>query len=102
MNNSSIIKNLLEAYYTNPQQLPDSALRNLYKLLLDNHYHFESTEDYFRINSAELRKTIFKAVTAIRNKKEIEYDILIMRSICDYIAGMTDNFAISEYEKLYG
>lgn len=97
-----IIKNLFEAYYTNPQQLPDSALRNLYKLLLDNHYQFVATEDYFRINSAELRKAIYEAVTAIRKNKEIVFDIMIMRSICDYIAGMTDNFAISEYEKLYG
>ena len=24
------------------------------------------------------------------------------RAICDYIAGMTDRYAIEEYEKLYG
>lgn len=97
-----IIKNLFEAYYTNPQQLPDSALRNLYKILRDNDYKLEPEEDCFRIESAKLRKAIFKAVRSIIDNEDINYDILIMRSICDYIAGMTDNFAISEYEKLYG
>lgn len=109
-----IIKNLFEAYYTNPQQLPDSALKNLYKILKEDNYNFNNSKikefknkDYFNIESDELRSIINDAVAEIRGGNELhsldkKRDILIMRIICDYIAGMTDNFAISEYEKLYG
>ena len=123
-----IIKNLFEAYYTNPQQLPDSALKNLYKILKESDYKFNeknivkddeteksshnesTTENYndeknsniFTIESDELRAIISDAVSDIRKTDDKRRDILIMRIICDYIAGMTDSFAISEYEKLYG
>lgn len=97
-----IIKNLFEAYYTNPQQLPDSALKNLYNALKSSGYVFKVTDEYYRIDSSRLRIAIREAVTNIRKKLDIAKDICIMRIICDYIAGMTDSFAISEYEKLYG
>lgn len=97
-----IIKNLFEAYYTNPQQLPDSALKNLYNALKKDGYHFNITDEYYKIDSSKLRIEIMKAVGEIRRRRDIGRDICIMRIICDYIAGMTDKFAISEYEKLYG
>ena len=108
-----IIKNLFEAYNTNPQQLPDSALKNLYKILKEDNFKFkehtivDTDQDFFNIESDELRDVIEDAVSRIRGDNDGEgidkrRDILIMRIICDYIAGMTDNFAISEYEKLYG
>lgn len=107
-----IIKNLFEAYNTNPQQLPDTALKNLYKILKEDNFEFkehtivDSGQDFFNIESDELRDVIEDAVSRIRDNngkvKDKRRDILIMRIICDYIAGMTDSFAISEYEKLYG
>ena len=108
-----IIKNLFEAYNTNPQQLPDSALKNLYKILkadgfkLKNQTDIDNNQEFFNIESDELRDVINDAVSRIRfddpkTGKDKRRDILIMRIICDYIAGMTDSFAISEYEKLYG
>ncbi len=97
-----IIKNLFEAYYTNPQQLPDTALKNLYKSLSIEGYKFEIKDKYYKIDSSKLRYALTQAISEIRGKRNIEMDICIMRIICDYIAGMTDNFAINEYEKLYG
>ena len=97
-----IIKNLFEAYYTNPQQLPDSALKNLYNALKKEGYQFNITDEYYKIDRSKLRIEIMKAVREIRRRRDIGRDICIMRIICDYIAGMTDKFAISEYEKLYG
>ena len=108
-----IIKNLFEAYNTNPQQLPDSALKNLYKILKEDNFKFkehtieENDQDFFNIESDELRDVIADAVSRIRfndpeKGMDKRRDILIMRIICDYIAGMTDNFAINEYKKLYG
>ena len=39
----------------------------------------------------------------ISDKKfDLESKILLMRKICDHISGMTDHYAIEEYEKLYG
>lgn len=97
-----IIKNIFEAYYTNPQQLPDSAIRNMYLALHDNGVNFELKNEYFRMDRSELRSSVMKKINEIRRKKDIANEIWIMRVICDYIAGMTDSFAISEYEKLYG
>ena len=104
-----IIKNLFEAYNTNPQQLPDSALKNLYKILKEDGFNFiqDNNKDPFTIENDELRYIIDEAISVIRGnspngKTDKRRDILIMRIICDYIAGMTDNFAISEYKKLYG
>lgn len=97
-----IIKNLFEAYYTNPQQLPDSALRNLYKAFLENDVNFVKNKEYYLVEADELRKELFGVIRKAREEDYIEQDIILMRTICDYISGMTDSFAISEYEKLYG
>lgn len=95
-----IIKNLFEAYYTNPQQLSDSVIRNLHK------YYIHGDNAAYRTNIGELRSEVEDEIKKFRtyksNYEDTEKDIFLMRTICDYIAGMTDNFAISEYEKLYG
>ncbi len=36
------------------------------------------------------------------NKCEDNYKIALLRIICDYIAGMSDNYAIQQYAHLYG
>jgi len=95
-----IIRKLFESYFSNPQQLPDSAIE-LY--LLD-------VNEYKSAQSIQQTK-ISKGAGAIRSKfmqyhqkhiEDVDAQIKLMRIICDYIAGMTDAFAISEYEKLYG
>lgn len=90
-----IIKNLFEAYYTNPQQLPDSAIRNFRKATGNF-----SDDDY--VNTGTMRSEFEEYINDFRMHDNVEEDLKLMRTICDYIAGMTDNFAISEYEKLYG
>ena len=37
-----IIKNLFEAYNTNPQQLPNYAIKNLYREIKQQGYNFEN------------------------------------------------------------
>lgn len=97
-----IIKNLFEAYYTNPQQLPNSVMKNLFKTLTEEGYEIKISEPYYSADHSTLRQAIEIAIEEIKSKKDIKNDIFVMRVICDYIAGMTDKFAISEYEKLYG
>ena len=93
-----IIKNLFEAYYTNPQQLPDTVIRNIYKAFHEND---ENYIDYM-FDIGELRSLVEDDIISYRNNNDSKPDVCLMRIICDYIAGMTDKFAISEYEKLYG
>lgn len=93
-----IIKNLFEAYYTNPQQLPDTVIRNTYRTF---HKNEKSDIDYMG-DIGEIRHKFESDITSYRESGQDTKDICLMRMICDYIAGMTDNFAISEYEKLYG
>ena len=93
-----IIKNLFEAYYTNPQQLPDTVIINTYRTF---HKNEKSDIDYMG-DIGEIRHKFESDITSYRGSGQDNKDICLMRMICDYIAGMTDNFAISEYEKLYG
>lgn len=93
-----IIKNLFEAYYTNPQQLPDTVIRNIYRTF---HKSEEIDIDYMG-DIGEIRHNFESDITSYRSDRLDDKDICLMRMICDYIAGMTDNYAISEYEKLYG
>jgi dGTPase len=75
-----IIKNLFRAYWEKPAQLPDLILRK-----------------YF------LKKGIknFSRMDIPDKLSEMHQDQCFARTICDHIAGMTDNYAFSEYKKLY-
>ena len=97
-----IVRRLFKAYLTNPQQLPDKAIILLY-------YQFDRTT----FNELDFVKTDVrtKQIGKLRNMlqenkarysfdQKFKWDLL--RVICDYIAGMTDNFAIKEYHNLYG
>ena len=95
-----IIRKLFEAYYANPQQLPEHIIE-LYLL--------DVGEYMSKVSIQKLR--LIKGIGAIRSKfvqyhskysQDVLSQIKLMRVICDHIAGMTDAHAISEYEKLYG
>lgn len=95
-----VIKKLFQAYYANPQQLPDYVI-GPYLLEVGEYLSGESMD----------QQKVSKGIGHIR-KKFVDYsldhsgdslaNIILMRSICDYIAGMTDMHAIDEYRKLYG
>ena len=46
---------------------------------------------------AKLRKRF----TWERKKSEVKFKNSLLRTIADYISGMTDNYAIKQYEILY-
>lgn len=75
-----LIKQIFKAYYEDPRQLPDYALNR-----------------YFSDKGYSLDRT-----TIIENKEELQKDPIFIRMICDHIAGMTDSFAMEEYNNLYG
>ena len=72
-----LIKQLFRAFYTHPKQLPDYVL-----------------EKYCKRNNMELNRSNLQ-------EEELKEDPNFIRTICDHIAGMTDQFAAREYNRLY-
>lgn len=88
-----IINKLFKAYYSNPLQLPDNTLNRIDREIkrLDNNWENirkgKKKEIQKQINVCKgLKKTGNKNLDRLKHK-------IFMRSIADFIAGMTDNFA---------
>lgn len=101
-NASVIIKSLFEAYYENPRLLHNGTKEKIY-------------HDFLQIkNSTNLIKNIIDLVNGSSYAIEDEFECIkkhsddeymakhkiLVRDICDYIAGMTDSYAIAEYNKI--
>lgn len=91
-----IIRKLFRAYLANPQQLPDDVILQIYSDCQGSPIQINSIED-FKKEVGEKRNQLD------RDKSTNENDFLncLCRNICDFIAGMTDNYALEEYKKLY-
>lgn len=72
-----LIKQLFKAFYTHPKQLPDYVL-----------------EKYCKRNETSFNR-------ATLDEKKLQTDPMFIRTICDHISGMTDQFAAREYNRLY-
>lgn len=89
-----IIRKIFEAYYSNPQQLPDGPII---------HFMVESGE-YDNADQAkeEGRGAVRNRFEDVMNNPTTIMQLALMRRICDHIASMTDHYAINEYNSLYG
>lgn len=106
-----IIRELFKAYVTNPQQLPDKTIKRLFINIkktintckLNDEVEFikfelkENSENESEMTVGELRNTLEKLHSSNNNL----YKRNLMRTICDYIAGMTDKYAMKLYSNLY-
>lgn len=81
-----IIRKLFSAFITNPQQLPDTKIIQLSSTFFD-------IED---MSIGEMRDAIKKSDWS----NKINYTSLV-RIVADYIAGMTDSYAIHKFRQLY-
>jgi len=90
-----IIRRLFKAYLTNPKQLHDSTMHFAFSLF-DSGY-----KKWSAMKESDLGQMRYD-VDSTSQKANPKFMIALLRAICDHIAGMTDNFAISEYNKLYG
>ena len=118
-----IIRKLFQAYYANPQQLPDSCvfefLSEYHKLKQDANLselfrNRETDKKYIDIASEkQLReqalskgvgsvRRIFSKLFSDRRERGVMEELLLMRTICNHIACMTDSEAKKTYEALYG
>lgn len=96
-----VIRHLFEAYLGTPNQLPDDVVKNIF-----------TESPLFGKNKTFLKegmKATKYQIGQLRDKLEeivIENDDIfhacLCRNICDYIASMTDRYALKQYEKLYG
>jgi dGTPase len=91
-----IIRNLVKAYLSNPRQLQDNTVYQVFELYDPDMTKDISYDDSYEINL--LRGQIDKA--DFRSSQR--FQIALLRVICDHIAGMTDNYAISQNRHLYG
>ncbi len=76
------VRNLFKAYYTNPRQLQDWALLR---------YAHSRREPYLRDVPLP---DVPEAIRALQRQSDF------LRLICDHIAGMSDRFAMEEFNKL--
>lgn len=96
---SFILKQIIQSYITNPNQLPDATIITLFnklgtfKDLIDN--PLKTTKQIAGDLRTELSDLHFKKDNPI-------YKAKLIRTIVDFIAGMTDDFAMSQYRLLYG
>jgi dGTPase len=94
-----ILRQSIKAYLTNPQQLPDATIISLYEKLM-NHADYEKLT----------MKSPAEIIGVLRNEliqdhsqhNKAEYRTMLLRTICDHIAGMTDQYAMKQYDLLYG
>ncbi len=91
-----IIRKLMEAYYTHPQQLPDAIIAR-YMVETEKYSNFQKT---LQVGFGSVR-TKFEQIYTNKATFDLKSRIALMRSICDHIAGMTDHYAIEEFQNLY-
>ena len=89
-----ILRKLFKAYFSNPLQLPDDIIVNVFRCETDSYKKIETNEEILGKKRSELKK----------RHKDCELDLLVAlaRAICDYLANMTDEYALAQYNKLYG
>ncbi len=96
-----VVRKLFKAYYSNPKQLPDNIIARI-----------EREMNNFKLSSVNIRRgdrdevneqiEIYKGQKATGNDAEdFLKQKIFMRCIADYIAGMTDNYALNQYKRLY-
>ena len=91
-----IIRKLSEAYYADPQQLPDGPIMHFLVDLKPKEY---PNIDVVRTSGIGLTRM---GLEQLRTKTNVYEECLLMRRICDHIAPMTGHYAIEEYTHLYG
>ena len=120
-NASMIVQNLFAKYYKNPRLLHSGTVHKIFlETLKHKNREVSNSAIYLSDGSIELVNKEIEEITSkpLNEKLVLEYlkdgdnscaekDIVIfekrrilVRAITDYIAGMTDGYALEEYEKL--
>jgi len=93
-----VIKKIFQAYYKTPTQLPDHCVIEFLKSKL-NPYSNNEIQDIMEQNGiGKLRSDFVDLINAGLSKED---RMVLMRVICNQIAGMTDTYAQKTYHQLY-
>lgn len=109
---SMIVSQLFAAYYRKPQILPPSTLRHMAILEraenlnnsidLSNCNYNIAKQEIGLIQEANVLHLFEKGIDKTSQSYEYAFKKkLLVRLIVDHIAGMTDTYATTEYEKIY-
>ena len=99
-----ILKSLIEAYLNKPNQLPDSVLE---RYSSDNTINENIKAKIYSLSWGDdkpnIRYILGKAKTeeALEFLNQLRHDQVFLRYLWDYLASMTDQFALNEYKMLY-
>lgn len=96
---SYILKNLIEAFLTNPKQLPDNTIIFLMANYLTNSEFRDMIKDRSEKHYVGIMR---KEVDVLHKNNDPLFTTQLIRTITDFIAGMTDKFALTQYRILYG
>lgn len=95
-----IIKKLFQAFYTTPQQLPNHAVIDL-MISAGLFESYNMVQDQVRKNGMGNIRRQFEKFYKDKVVNDLYLQIMLMRVVCDYIAGMTDTYALSMYREFY-
>ena len=93
---SFVIDRLFKAYINNPNQLRDSTIVYIFNILGEEKKH---VRELSKKRIGALRNRIIPLLSESDSDKKF-YSALL-RAISDHIAGMTDDYALGEYSRLY-
>ncbi len=93
-----VIRRIFKAYLINPHQLPDTAIINIYCNLCD----IETVMERGKTKSMVVGKYRNQLKDDLIRTASYKFQANLVRSIIDYIAGMSDDFPLYQYEVLYG
>ncbi len=103
-NAATIVAGLFEAYYRNPLLLHEGTRRRLYialRKVSNNVVDFESgNHNIIRNELMLISQKNFGEKSGESYEEYLEKRIVLIKVICDFIAGMTDSYAIREYERI--
>jgi dGTPase len=87
-----VIRRIAKAYLSNPQQMPDGMVSLFFQRC------YPDKENIKELFLGDKRAWLDKMYYSSENS---EYRENLLRLICDFISGMTDDFAMIEYARLY-
>ena len=106
-NADTIITGLFKAYYNNPRLLHSGTLKritNELKKMTNNVIDFQNSnyevvqQEFDLIVHQDLENSF--AISLSKKEEYLNKRKVLIRAICDYIAGMTDSYAKTEYSKI--
>ncbi len=112
-----IIRKLINAYITNPQQLPDSYIRTIFNVEVPRYFnedqlnilihqiqHLGSGKEKFNFETQRWTTILCRHALKLLWEDSVGQQLiypLIFRAIFDFVSSMTDSFAQDEYSALY-